>query len=258
MSERLERTQIMSRILLFCSVLTLSACSWFKSESSGRDAKQVSETYYQLGVRYMDLNKLEESKENLERSIDADSSNAQAHNALAFLYEKLRQYDEAEDEYETALNIKSDDFGTQNNLGRFWCEQGQPEKGLALLVKAGDNPMNERQWLALTNAGRCELTQNHTAEAEVFFRRALDLNNSYAPALAAMQKISYQKNDLWPAKAFLARYLSVSGHTPETLFIGYYTERALGNRASAEEYRTLLLEKFPGSSEAKKIRSAYK
>ena len=248
----------MTRILMFCAVLTLSACSWFDSQSHGRDKSQVSDTYYQLGVRYLELNKLEQAKENLLRAVDEDSKNVQARNALAVLYEKIRLYDEAEDEYETALKIKPDDFGTQNNLGRFWCEQGQPEKGLALLIKASDNPLNERQWLALTNAGRCEQAQGRNAEAETYFRKALDLNKDYAPALLAMQKISYEKGDLWPAKAFLARYLSVGTHTPETLFIGYHTERALGNQAPAEEYRTLLLENFPNSSEAKKVRSAGK
>jgi type IV pilus assembly protein PilF len=248
----------MIRMLIFCAALILSACSWFDTKSSDRDQKQVSDTYYQLGVRYLELNKIEDAKENLLRAIDEDSDNAEARNALAVLYEKLRQYDEAEDQYETALNIKPDDFGTQNNLGRYWCDHGQPEKGLALLTKAGDNPLNDRQWLALTNAGRCELAQGRNAEAEAAFRKALDLNKSYAPALAAMQKISYQKGELWPAKAFLARYLSVAEHTPETLFIGYHTERALGNQASAEEYRTLLLDKFPDSSEAKKVGSARK
>jgi type IV pilus assembly protein PilF len=258
MSGPLEMNSSLFRILLCGAMLSLSACSWFGGKSPERDSQRASETYYQLGVRYMDLNKLEEARENLERAIDEDSDNAKAHNALAFLYEKLRQYDEAEDEYEIALSISPDDFGTQNNLGRFWCEHEKAEKGSALLAKAADNPLNDRQWLALTNAGRCEMAQGRMAEAEIFFRNALDLNKSYAPALAAMQKISYQKNDLWPAKAFLARYLSVAQHTPETLFIGYHTERALGNRAPAEEYRTLLLEKFPNSSEAKKIRSAQK
>jgi len=248
----------MTRILLCCAALTLSACSWFDSKSSDRDSKQVSDTYFQLGVRYLDMNKIDDAKENLTRAIDENSDNTNARNALAVLYEKLRQYDEAEDEYETALSINPDDFGTQNNLGRFWCEHEQPEKGLALLIKAGDNPLNERQWLALTNAGRCELTLGHNDQAETFFRKALDLNNTYAPALAAMQKISYQKGELWPAKAFLARYLSVAAHTPETLFIGYHTERALGNQTSAEEYRTLLRDKFPNSSEAKKVGSARK
>ena len=248
----------MIRTAILSLAVIISACSWFGGTTSERERKQLSGTYYELGKRYLDLNKMEEARENLSRAIDEDSQNVQARNALGFLYEQFKQYDDAEEEYETALDINPDDFGTQNNLGRFWCEREKPEKGLALLTKAANNPMNERQWMALTNAGQCELTLGHNAEAETFFRKALDLNKAYAPALAAMLKISYEKGDLWPAKAFLARYQSVAGPTPETLFIGYHTERALGNPSSAEDYRALLLEKFPTSSEAKKVRPAQK
>lgn len=245
-------------MLLVCAALALSACSWFDSASSKRDTKEISDTYYQLGVRYLDMNKIEEAKSNLLRSIDEDSDNVLARNALAVLYEKLGKSDEAEDQYEAAYGIDPEDVGTLNNLGRYWCEHDRIEKGLALLLKASDNPMNDRQWLALTNVGRCQLAQGKQAEAERSFRRALEANGNYAPALAAMQKISYQKGELWPAKAYLARYLSVAAHTPETLFIAYYTERTLGHQDAANEYRTQLLDKFPNSAEAKKIGSAGK
>lgn len=209
----------------------------------------------QLGVRYMNLNKLDIAKENLEKAVDYDSGNAEAHNSLAFLYEKMKQYDDAENEYETALNLNPDDVRVQNNFGRFLCDRGETDKGLALLAQAGSDPLNERPWIALTNAGRCLLNKGDRAKAEPYLRQALESSKAYAPALAGMQKISYQKGDLWAAKGFLERYLSVASHTPETLFVAFQTERALGNTDRAKEYRNLLLEKFPLSNEANKIRS---
>ena len=43
------------------------------------------------------MNKLELAKENLLLALKNNSSNAQAHNALAFLYEKINQSDNAKD-----------------------------------------------------------------------------------------------------------------------------------------------------------------
>jgi type IV pilus assembly protein PilF len=235
------------------TVVVLAACA--SLGETGAKKKEKAETYLQLGVRYMNLNKLDIAKENLLQAVDYDSGNAQAHNALAFLYEKLKQYDDAEDEYESALSLKPNDVGVLNNYGRFLCDRGESDKGLTLLTQAGSDPMNERSWIALTNAGRCLLNKGDRQQAEPYFRQALELNKAYAPALSAMQKISYQKGDLWAAKGFLERYLSVSAHTSETLFIAFQTERALGNSDRATEYRNQLLEKFPISNEANKIRS---
>ena len=211
--------------------------------------------HLQLGVRYLSLNKLEIAKENLQQAIKDDSGNTQAHNALAFLYEKLNQIDEAQDHYETALDLAPDDLGVQNNFGRFLCERGEFEDGMALLEKASSNPLNDRQWLALTNAGRCQMAMEQKQKAEAYFRQALQLNNAYAPALLEMQKIAYQNGDFWAAKGNLQRYLGVASHTPETLWFAAQTERALGNNELANEYKNLLLEKFPLSNEAKKIKS---
>ena len=129
------------------------------------------------------------------------------------MYEKLNQSDEAKDHYETALDLTPDDLGVQNNFGRFLCEHGELEEGMALLSEASSNPLNDRQWLALTNAGRCQLSMGQKQQAENYFRQALQLNNTYAPALSEMQKIAYEKGDFWAAKGFLQRYLGVAAHT---------------------------------------------
>lgn len=239
--------------VLLASALT--ACSSLGVPSAKN--KEKAETHLQLGSRYLGLNKLEIAKENLLQAVSDDPTNAQAHNALAFLYEKIKQPDDAEDEYETAQSLAPDDFGIQNNYGRFLCERGETEKAMVLLTAAVSNPLNDRSWLALTNTGRCLLNSGDKQKAEAYFRQALQVKNNYAPALSAMQKISYEKGDLWAAKGFFERYAGVAAHTPETLFIAAHTERALGNLGSAKEYRNLLLEKFPISNEATKIRSVF-
>jgi len=244
-----EVSKMISPFALVLLVAALVACS-----SEGRiKSNDSDDVHLQLGVRYLSMNKLELAKENLLLAINNNSSNAQAHNALAFLYEKLNQTDNAKEQYETALSLEPDDLGVQNNFGRFLCEHGEFEEGMALLSQASSNPLNDRQWLALTNAGRCGLSMGQKAQAENYFRQALQLNNAYAPALSEMQKIAYEKSDFWAAKGFLQRYLGVANHTSETLWIAAQVERALGNKELAREYKNLLLEKFPLSSEAKKI-----
>lgn len=241
-----------NRLVIYLFTLALTACvsstgNTIKSDDSG-------DVHLQLGVRYMNLNKLEVAKENLQLALKKDPDNAQVHNAMAFLYEKLNENDKARDEYETALDLTPDDWSVQNNFGRFLCDRGEFEQGMSLLTQALSTPLNDKQWLALTNAGRCQMAMHQQQKAKAYFRQALLLNNSYAPALLEMQKISYQSGEYWAAKGYLQRYLSVAEHTSGTLWFAAQTERALGNAELAKEYRNLLLEKFPLSNEAKRIK----
>jgi type IV pilus assembly protein PilF len=240
-----------NRLTVFFLSVTLIACT---TEGGSKKSDNPADVHLQLGVRYLSLNKLEIAKENLQQALRLEPDNVQAHNALAFLYEKLHNVEEAHDQYEKAIDLAPDDLGVQNNFGRFLCEHGEHEKGMALLGPVSSNPLNDRQWLALTNAGRCQLAIGQKQQAEAYLRQALQLNQAYAPALLEMQRLSFQKGDYWSAKGFLQRYLSVAEHTAETLWIAMQTERAQGNNALANEYQNLLLERFPLSDEARKIK----
>jgi len=247
---QLDASKKMSQLALILLVAGLVACG---GSASTIKHNAVGDIHFQLGVRYLSMNKLELAKENLLLALKNNPDNTQAHNALAFLYEKLNQPDKAKDHYETALNLKPDDLAVKNNLGRFLCEHGELEGGMELLSEASSNPLNNRKWMALTNAGRCQLDMGKKQQAENYFRQALQLNKAYAPALLEMQKMAYEKSDFWAAKGFLQRYLGVAGHTSATLWFAAQAERALGNKELAKQYKHLLLEKFPLSTEAEKI-----
>jgi len=236
-------------LMVLAVAMQLLACTSMEKKKADIDV------HLQLGVRYLNLNRLEAAKVNLEKVIAADANNVQGHNALAFLYEKIQKFPEARKHYEIALKLSPDDLSLQNNFGRFLCERQEFDNGMALLNKAIGNLLNDRPWMAITNAGLCQLDSGQMQKAKTYFKQALELNNSYAPALQQMQKLSYQNREYWVAKGYLQRYLQVAQQTEGTLWVAFQTERALGNQNLADAYRSELLEKFPFSKEAKQVES---
>lgn len=240
--------------LLFSMLL---AASLLGCAGDAEKKKELADIYLQLGVRYMNLNKLESAKENLEKVIEQDPDNVQAHNALGYLFERIQKYPEAKQHYQTALELEPEDISIQNNFGRFLCERREFDEGTKLLNMAVANLLNDRAWIAMTNLGLCQLGMGNQQQAKNYFKDALQLNPNYAPALLEMQKFSYQSGEYWAAKGYLQRYLQQASQTPKTLWIAIQTEQALGNYNLADEYRNELLEKFPSSPEAKQIQGQH-
>ena len=240
----------LSYALALLITTSLNSCALFTDHSAER--ADYTRIHLQLGVRYLEMNKLELAKENLLLAIEEDPNNVQVQNSLAFLYEKLNNKDLANSHYQTALHLAPEDWSVQNNYGRFLCEHGKNQQGLDLLTKAIATPLNDKPWLALTNAGRCQESLQQVQLAETYFKQALNLNNNYAPALLEMQKISYKNTDYWAAKTYLQRYLAVAEQTASSLWFALQTEHALGNNSLAKQYQKELLEKFPLSDEAQK------
>ncbi len=240
-------------VSILCISVLLTACVQVnppKDVSSEEKAK----VYLQMGIRYMELGKLNIAKTNLEKALDYDSGNANVHNAFAVLSERIKRFDDAKYHYQRAVSLDEENPQPKNNYGRFLCEQGDYKQGMAHLNVALNMPLNQRKWFALTNAGLCKLRQGDKKQAEIYFRKALAYNPNYSPALLEMQKISYHKRNYMSSRAFLQRYLSIARENAESLWYAYQTERSLGNIQAAEQYRSKLLDRFPDSIEAKKIK----
>lgn len=241
-------------ILVACNLT--SACALVPDfGGNGMSNREKADLNLQMGVRYLEMNMLEVAKEKLETAYDLDSSNAETLNALAIYYERMKNDEEAADYYESAIGKDPDNYSIKNNYGQFLCQRGMQKKGLTLLQESLDSSINKRPWLALTNIGICR-QQSDANQAEDYFRRALQANPAYPPALQEMMKISYNKQQYMSARAFLERYTAVAKHSPITLWYGFQTERALGNSQSAENYKEQLLNTFPTSTEANEVKSA--
>lgn len=244
------------RWVCLCWIFVIAGCALVSDDRDFMSDQEKAQLNLQLGVRYLDMGKLETAQNKLFIAYKLDSKNAETNNALGVLYERLGQQELAERYYRDATRLAPDNPSIKNTFGRYLCDTGDYDDGIALLEQALATPLNNRTWFSYTALARCYLLQGETQRAEVLFRKALNDNEQYAPALLEMQKISYHSGNYLSARAFLERYLAVAQHTEQTLWYGVQTERALGNRSLAEEYRSLLLSLFPNSKEAEQIKSA--
>jgi type IV pilus assembly protein PilF len=220
--------------------------------------EEKADLYLQMGVRYLDMNMTLPAKEKLEIALGLNSKNAEIHNALGVLHERLNQQSIAGSYYQQANKMSANNFSIKNNYGRFLCESGKYQEGVALLKQALMMPLNNRKWFAYTNIGRCESKNSDKELAESNFRQALQENSRYSPALQAMQKMSYDNGNYLSARAFLERYLAVAQHTSETLWYAVQTERGLGNKSMADQYKEKLFSLFPVSKQTVQMKAVVK
>ena len=64
-----------------------------------------------------------------------------------------------------------------------------------------------------------------------------------------MSEVSFQTERYLPARAYLERYLAVSSHSPQSLWLGVQIERKLGDKNSASSYAMMLKSNYPDSRE---------
>jgi len=235
--------------LLLITVLLVSACS-STSNKSDDELRKAAETNTALGRQYMDRGQYEISLEKLKRAVAFDKTYAPAHSMLAILYETIGEMDEAEQEYKLAVRYAPRNGDVNNNYGAFLCGIGKRADAEPYFLTAVEDPFYDTPEIALSNAGTCALAQGNLDKAEPFLRQSLEYDDQLGAALLPMAEVSYRKESYLRARAFLQRYESVGELTEESLSLGFRIETKLGDGKSAERYRELLLERYPGSIQA--------
>lgn len=243
-------------LVLFLSVLVSSCASTGETKTGEKsEGRKAAETNAALGRQYLDRKQYEISLEKLKRAVAFDPTYAPAHTLLAVLYETLGETDKAGDEYKQAVRYDPEDGDVNNNYAVYLCGRGHYKEADRHFEKALKDPFYNTKYVASGNAGLCALNNNDLDKAEMYLRQSLEYDEKYVPALLPMARVSYQKEDFLRARAFLQRFESVGQINSESLYLGYLIESQLGDGKSANEYRENLLDQFPGSTEAAKLRN---
>jgi type IV pilus assembly protein PilF len=231
--------------------LSLAACTSDRPPEVA-EGHSTADLYVLKAVQYIGNGRLDVAKQDLERALELDDKNVEAHNAMGVLYERLDQPQRAEEEYKRALSLDAHNMDVAVNYGRLLCSQSQYEQAMKYFRPVMEDKLYRTPWLVLTNVGICLKKQGQTHEAEEHLRRALEVHPGFPPALLEMAKLSLENGNAMSARAFLQRYESVGPATAESLWFGVQTERALGNNRDANLYLKRLRRYFPESVEARR------
>ncbi len=217
---------------------------------------EAAGTNLRLAVEYMQRREYERALEKLDRAREADPNYALTYNTYGVLYQTLGDNARAEQNFKHALQLGGDDSATLNNYGRFLCQQNRPDEADKMFRNAVANPLYETPEIAMTNAGICMFGNKHAAEAEKYFRRALELDPRMPTALLYMSRLSHDQGESLRARGYMQRYTAVSKHSAESLWLGIQIEEKLGDKNASSSYAMLLRNNFPDSEQARTLRPA--
>ncbi len=238
------------RLVALSLLLSLAGCASTPQSQFGSRPQEAAQLNAQLGAQYLRNGRLQLAKSKLDKALQQDPDNADAHAVYALLNMRLDQPEQARDHFETALDLRSGDPQILNNYGTFLCDQGDFQAGIDSFLKAAENPLYETPSYAHANAGRCAMRADELDEAQSHLRRAIELDPRLASALYDLARLEFQRGRLERARNYIERYHEVATPAPESLWLASRVERALGNRSSADEYGERLLRDFPDSPPA--------
>ncbi len=241
-------------LLLYFLLLLLAGCA---STPSGQDdglrLKQAAKANVQLGIAYMREGKMEMSLKKFEKALEQDPGLASAHGGIAVLYDRLDENDKASRHFRKALKLSPENSRIQNNYGQFLCRQGEFEKADEQFNAAAGNPVYSGRPAALTNAGTCAMQIPDLDKAEGYFRRALETDSRFLPALTRMAQLRYDQSNYIGARAYIQRIEELTPLSPELLWLGVRVEDGAGNHDASGRYAMLLKNNFPDAMQTRSL-----
>lgn len=209
--------------------------------------------YIKLAAEYLRDGRTAEALRNAHKATRADPQSANAHNVLGLVYQRLGETAQAQAQFERAVALAPQDPHVLNAYAGFRCAQGAYAEADVLFARALANPLYATPWVALGNAGLCAQRAGELAQAESYYRRALQANTRFAPVLLRMAGLSVQRRNHLSARGYLQRYRAVADETAESLWLAVQAETALGDLPAAAGFARQLRASFPESEQVQQL-----
>lgn len=206
-----------------------------------------------LAASYFERGRLDVALEELAESIKLDETNVRAWNIYGLVYAVLGENTKAEESFRRALQLAPNDSDVRHNWGWYLCTHGRAAESLAEFDAALRNPLYKTPETAMVNAGKCSIALGNVANAELYFRRALQLAPAFAPAAYNMALLAYKTSRLDEARRWMRVVMQDANPPAESLHLGMCIERKGGDAQAELSYVSQLRNRHPESAEAKSI-----
>jgi type IV pilus assembly protein PilF len=216
---------------------------------SSFDAKQAAKTRLALGLQYLQSGNFEQAKANLERAREFTPNDAAIHNGLAYYYQQVKDFTQAEQFYRSALKLEPRNGDTMNNLAVLLCTQNRYSDADSLFRQAAAAPGYVKVASTYQNAAICAEQRGDFAAADGYYQQAINYGagagmlEAYADSLLRQSRYS-------DARTVLERRARMPQFTAQYLWLEVQLARALNDRTREAQYGALLMNRFGQSGQA--------
>lgn len=216
--------------------------------------KKAAEINAELGIAYLRRGDVEKADKKLAKAYIQNPESTQVNLGLALLNEHLSYKDKAEEFFREAVKLEGEyrAASAHNNYARFLCGQARYDEADHFFQVAFRNKLYQNREVSYTNAGYCSFLAKKHEKAIDYYRKALEVNRTYHPALLSMARLFIVQEQFPLAKAYIERYFIVGPKTPDSLLAAYEVEKMLGNSSEATTYLNTLKNYFPDSKQTHK------
>lgn len=216
--------------------------------AEGRNAAR--DAYIQLGIGYLQKGSTEQAKVPLKKALELDGSNADAHAALALVFQTELEPRLADEHYRKALAARSD-ARILNNYGSFLFEQQRYEEAYARFLQAAEDNLYPERSRVYENLGLTSLKLGQREQALEHFEKSLRLNRNQPRVLLEMAQLSFDARQFVPARGYYERFLSTGrgGQDARSLLLGIRLAKVFEDRDRASNYAMQLRRLYPGTTE---------
>ncbi|AUY35822.1 type IV pilus biogenesis/stability protein PilW [Pseudomonas soli] len=237
------------------SILTLSLLAGCVSGGAGdplgnRQGREAArQAYVQLGLGYLQQGLTERAKVPLAKALALDARDADAHAALALVFQAEDEPALAGEHFEKALAIRPDDTRIRNNYGGFLYAQGHFDEAHAMFLQAAADTLYPERSRVYENLGLTALKRGQGAQAREYLEKALRLNQRQPKALLEMAELSYENRHYVPARNYYDRFSQLSDQNARSLLLGHRLALALDEQGTAARLGQQLQRLYPGTPE---------
>ncbi len=217
------------------------------STSQGRD--EARDAYIQLGIGYLQQGNTARAKAPLKKALALDSSNADAHAALALVFQLEMETELADEHFRKALSASGDDTRILNNYGGFLYEQKRYPEAKARFEQAAQDNLYPERARVFENLGMTALMMQQPAAAKAYFERALRLDVRQERALLEMAELSYAEKNYVQARSYYDSYAAVAEENARSLLLGSRLATIFDDRDKAASLGLQLKRLYPGTAE---------
>ena len=255
--------QRLSRFVVMCATAcVLAGCvsenpqfTEFKPESKSEKRKNNARIKTELAIQYTQNRDYRSAVQAIDGAIQDDPSFEIAWLIRAQVYQHLKVYDKAEENFRHALSMKPDSAEINNNYGWFLCDaMKRPNDAMVYFDKALADPTYPSPEIANMNKGICSARAGQISMAETYFERALQLNPDFVPVFKERARAHLQQHKNAVADKEFRRYQSrVDILSADDLLLGWKIAKANNEMQAASEYEAQLRMNYPYSPELEAV-----